>query len=290
MENSPQIANKIRAVQKSEITEHFIYRKLSATVKDAANREVLLRISNDERKHYQLCQDYTRRAEKPNRLKVWGYYLVSRVFGLTFGIKLMERGEGRAQTVYREIAEVMPQALQIAEDEDEHERQLIRMINEERLNYVGSMIRGLNDALVELTGALAGFTLALQNPRLIATVGLITGIAASLSMGATEYLARKSEESGQAPLKSALYTGTAYVFTVLFLIFPYLLLANVYLSLALMLLNAIIIITVFNFYLSVAKELSFWKNFSEMALLSLGVAAVSFGIGFIVRQFLGVEA
>jgi VIT1/CCC1 family predicted Fe2+/Mn2+ transporter len=287
--NHTQVDKIVRAAQKSEITEHIIYQKLSQVTKEGHNRKILLRISGDEKRHYNLWKDYTQRTEKPDWIKVWMYYLVSRVFGLTFGIKLMERGEGKAQETYRDIADSVPQALDIAKEEDEHEEQLVRMLDEERLNYVGSMIRGLNDALVELTGALAGFTLALQSPRLIAMAGLITGIAASLSMGATEYLAIKSDQGSQSPLKSALYTGIAYILTVFFLVFPYLLFTNIYMSLGIMIFDAIVVITVFNFYMSVAKEESFWKRFAEMALLSLGVAAVSFAIGFLVRQLLGVE-
>jgi len=284
-----EVTKRVATAQKSEITEHFTYQKLSEVTKDTHNRDVLLRISRDEMRHYNLWKDYTKRAEKPNWAMVWLYYLVSRIFGLTFGIKLMERGEGKARSTYREISDSMPKALDIAEEEDEHEKQLIEMIDEERLNYVGSMIRGLNDALVELTGALAGFTLALQDSRLIAMAGLITGIAASMSMGGTEYLACKSEETSQTPLKSALYTGMAYIFTVMFLIFPYLLFANIYVSLGIMIFDAIIIIVIFNFYISIAKDVSFGKRFSEMALLSLGIAAISFAIGFVLRQFLGVE-
>jgi VIT1/CCC1 family predicted Fe2+/Mn2+ transporter len=289
MPNTKNTVKRVRAAQKGEITEHLIYRKLSKSVKNARNRDILLQISNDEMRHHDLWKDYTRSAEKPNWIKVWAYYLISRIFGLTFGIKLMERGEGEAQIMYREVSKDVPQALDIAREEDEHEKQLIQMIDEEKLNYVGSMIRGLNDALVELTGALAGFTLALRDPRLIAMAGLITGIAASLSMGATEYLARKSEESSQAPLKSALYTGSTYIVTVLFLVFPYLVFTNIYMSLGIMIFDAIVVILVFNIYISVARSLSFWKRFSEMALLSLGVAAISFAIGFVVRHFLGVE-
>jgi VIT1/CCC1 family predicted Fe2+/Mn2+ transporter len=284
-----ELSKRIAAAQKSEITEHFIYQKLSQTSKDTHNRDVLLRISRDEMRHYNQWRNYSKVTEKPKWILVWFYYLVSRIFGLTFGIKLMERGEGKAQIAYQDISKSIPAALDIAKEEDEHEKQLIEMIDEERLNYVGSIIRGLNDALVELTGALAGFTLALQDSHLIAMVGLITGIAASLSMGGTEYLACKSEETGHSPLKSALYTGAAYVFTVMFLVFPYLLLANVYISLGIMIFDAIIVILIFNFYISVAKDVSFGKRFSEMALLSLGIAAISFAIGFVVRQFLGVE-
>ncbi|NLI59685.1 MAG: rubrerythrin family protein, partial [Clostridium sp.] len=49
------------------------------------------------------------------------------------------------------------------------------------------------------------------------------------------------------------------------------------------------IILVFNFYVATAKDLDFWRRFIEMAAISLGVAAISFGIGVLVRTFLGVD-
>jgi len=280
----------ILVAQRNEITEHFVYQKLAQAVKDRHNAEVLRRISEDELRHYGIWKKHTGQDVKPSKLKIWAYYLVSKVFGITFGIKLMERGEELAQETYEKISKIIPGAATIANEEDEHERELIGLVDEELLRYVGSMVLGLSDALVELTGALAGLTLALQNTRLIAMTGLITGIAASLSMAASEYLSTKSEESGQEPLKAALYTGSAYVFTVLFLIFPYLLFANLYLCLGLTILNAVIVILVFTFYISVARDLSFRERFSEMALLSLGIAAFSFGIGYLIRILLGVEA
>jgi VIT1/CCC1 family predicted Fe2+/Mn2+ transporter len=151
------------------------------------------------------------------------------------------------------------------------------------------MILGLNDALVELSGSLAGFTLALQDSKLVAMVGLITGIAASLSMGSTSYLASKAENTSRSPIKSGLYTGFSYILTVTLLVLPYLLLSNVFIALAVMIINVILIILVFNFYISVAQNLSFKKRFSEMAILSIGIAAVSFGIGFLMRQVFGID-
>jgi len=183
----------------------------------------------------------------------------------------------------------VPDAENIIKDEDEHEKQLIGLIDEERLRYVGSMVLGLNDALVELTGALAGLTLALQNTRLVAMAGLITGVAASLSMATSEYLSTKSEGGAKNPFKASVYTGVAYVLTVLFLIFPYLLLTVFDLCLSFTILNAIVVIFVFTFYISVAKDLSFKKRFLEMALISLGIACLTFAIGFIIRVLLNIE-
>jgi VIT1/CCC1 family predicted Fe2+/Mn2+ transporter len=137
---------------------------------------------------------------KPYKLKMWAYYLISKIFGITFAIKLMENREGESQINYDDISQSIPAAKDIMQDEHDHENELIAMIDEERLRYIGAIVRGLNEALVELTGALAGLTLALQSANLIATVGLITGVAMSLSLAGTEYLATKSEASHQRPV------------------------------------------------------------------------------------------
>ncbi|MBO3804236.1 MAG: VIT1/CCC1 transporter family protein [Candidatus Brockarchaeota archaeon] len=279
----------ILAAQRNEITEHHVYEKLSKASKDPNNAEVLKRISEDERKHYDFWKSYTGEEARPDGKKIWWYSLLSRLFGITFGLKLMEKGEEKAQATYDKISGVLPEAKRIVKDEDVHEAQLLQLIDEERLRYVGSVVLGLSDALVELTGTLAGLTLALQSARLIAMVGLITGVAASLSMATSEYLSTKSEGGTKNPLKASTYTGFAYVLTVFLLILPYLVFENFYLCLASAILNAIAIILVFTFYISVAKDLPFRNRFLEMATVSLGIAALSFGIGFVVRLFLDVE-
>ena len=287
-----ELKKKILTFQKNEITEHFIYRKLAQSVKDEQNKKVLRDISDEEFRHYQILKTYTDQDVNPSRLMLWKYYLIARILGITFGIKLMEKGEESAQVSYDAISHQVPEAKNIERDENEHENELIGMINEERLTYVGSIVLGLNDALVELTGALAGFTFAFQNTRLIALAGLITGIAASLSMGASEYLSTKSEageEGLKNPVKASVYTSIAYILTVIFLILPFFLLPNVYLALGATLVNALIVIVLFTFYISVAKDLPFRKRFLEMATLSLCVAALTFAIGFLIRTFLGVD-
>jgi VIT1/CCC1 family predicted Fe2+/Mn2+ transporter len=142
---------------------------------------------------------------------------------------------------------------------------------------------------VELTGVLAGLTLALQNTKLIALTGSITGIAAALSMGASEYLSTKSEQTIKNPLKASVYTGGTYLITVVLLVLPYLVLKNYYVCLGLTLAGAVLIIAVFNYYIAVAKDEPFRKRFLEMTGLSLCVAAFSFLIGFLIRTSLGID-
>ena len=276
------------AQQKNEITEYHIYVKLTKSVKSEDNKKILIKISDDELLHYNFLKRHTCADVEPDKLKIWWYLLITRVLGLTFGIKLMENGEENAQAVYRQFAKAVPGLVKIALDEDEHEKALIGMIDEERLKYVGSIVLGLNDALVEFTGALAGFTFALQESKLIAVVGMITGIAASLSMAASEYLSTKTESEGRSPAKAALYTGFAYIITVLILILPFLLFKNVFISLGTAVISALLIIMSFTFYISVVRETSFRERFLEMAAISLGIASLSFLIGFFVREFIGI--
>jgi VIT1/CCC1 family predicted Fe2+/Mn2+ transporter len=285
----PEIEARLLAAQKNEITEYFIYEKLAQSAKDTHNRDILRRISRDELKHHNIWKGHTGKKVQPHRWKIRLFYFIAKVFGITFGLKLMERGEGEAQINYGGIAKYIRVAEEISRDEHEHENKLLSLINEERLQYIGAIIRGLNEGLVELTGAMAGLTFAFQNSSLIATTGLIIGLAMSLSLGSTEYLATKSEESGQHPLKAAAYTGFANAVTVLLLIIPFLVFDNIYTALGLMLLIAIIIIFVFSFYISVTKETSLKSRFVEMASISLGIAAVTFTIGFLARTYFHIE-
>jgi vacuolar iron transporter family protein len=286
---SAEIKRQLLIHQRNEITEHHIYHRLARLQKSLENRRILERIADDEKRHYEQWKGYTGEDAPVDWTKVRIFYWITRVFGLTFGTKLMERGEVGAQQSYADLPDEIEQVEAIAREENEHENALLNMLDEERLRYVGSVVLGLNDALVELTGTLAGLTLALQDTGLIALTGSITGIAAALSMAASEYLSTKTEAASQKPLKAAFYTGSTYVITVVFLIMPYLLLGNYFVSLACTLLAVILIIALFNFYISVAMDQPFKKRFAEMAVISLGVAGLSFLLGLALRVFLNVE-
>jgi len=279
--------NTLIQFQRNEITEYKVYRYLASKIRNS-NKEVLKKIAKEELRHYNFFKKYTRRDVKPYSNRVNKYILIANTFGLKFGLKFMEKGEQSAQSNYSKLLKQVPKIKKIIKDEDEHEKKLLDVINEEKLKYIGSIVLGLNDALVELTGALAGFTLALQKTSLIAVAGLITGIAASLSMAGSEYLSTKAENRAK-PLKSSLYTGFAYLTTVLILILPFFIFINPFISLALTILFAITIIFLFTYYVSVVNDLSLRKKFFEMAGISLSVAAISFIIGLLIRTFLNIE-
>jgi len=282
-----RIKKEVLAQQRSEITEYHTYSKL-ASKHTGKNKKILQQIADTERKHYDLCKKVTGQDVAPRRFHVFFYLFLARLFGMGFAIKLMERGERTSQAFYDRVKDDFPAAQTIMNDEQVHEKQLINLIDEDSLKYTGSIVLGLNDALVELTGALAGFTFALPNAALIGAAGLVTGIAASMSMAASEYLSTKEEQDDKHPGKAATYTGIAYFFTVILLVLPFLLLSAPFISLAITLGTAVIIIAVFNFYSSVINDVAFIPRFLEMCAISLGVATVSFFVGFGVKMFLGV--
>ena len=275
--------------QRNEYTESIVYDRLASIEKNTSNSKVLRLISAEEKAHYYTLKKYTNTEVKPNRWRIAKYYWLARILGITFAIKLMESGENSAHQDYARYTEC-EDLQRLSCEEEIHEEKLIGLINEERLEYMGSVVLGLNDALVEFTGALAGFTLALSDHKLIALTGSITGIAAALSMASSEYLSTKSEgDKSKHPAKAAIYTGIAYIITVVALVAPFILISNVLIALGVMLAMALIIIALFNYYYSVARGESFRKRFMEMAVLSFSVAGISFLIGYALKTFTGID-
>ena len=280
----------IRQMQQNELTESIIYEKIASFAKGDENRQTLLRLSREEKAHYEIWKKYTGVELKPEKGKILYYTLLARVLGFTFAVKLMEKGEAHAQEEYELLVHEIPESSAIRHQEEEHEAALLEMLDEERLQYVGSMVLGLNDALVELTGSLAGFAFALQNTRLIALSGLIVGISATFSMASSEFLAARSEGRTDA-LKSCSYTGIAYLLTVIALITPYLVFpTHQFLPALLCMLGVVILIIAgFTYYTSVAQDQPFKSRFLEMAVISVSVAVLSFVVGILAKKFLGVD-
>jgi len=272
------------------VTEYHIYQRLAAIVRDEKNAGVLGEMASEELAHSRIWQGYTGEEKGPDHLRTWWYVILARLLGITFAIKMMEKGEGSTIATYRAVSSLVPGIEEVIRDEEQHEKAIVAMLSEERLRYVGSVVLGLNDALVEFTGSLAGFTFALQDSRVIAAVGSIMGVAAALSMAASEYISQKSDRSVPDPKKAALYTGIAYIFTVLVLVLPFVLVENPFLAFLMTLACAILVILGFSGYTSVTLDLPFGRRFAEMTALSLGIAGFSFLVGVLIRVFFNVEA
>ena len=281
-------------LQRMEATEAEVYRRLARMQKDSVNRSILEGISLEEERHEAVIENMTGEKVRADMGKVRRQIMLARLFGFTFSVKMMEATEKDVAAEYRELG-----LDDIAEEEEAHEENMIGMLDEERLRYSGSVVLGMSDALVELTGALAGLTFALQSLNLVALAGLVTGIAAAFSMGASEYLSSRAEKKSESAVRAAFFTWISYLITVLLLVSPYLLLTAESPDFhglephvqALLYTFAIglLIVAVFNFYVSVVEEVSFSSRFMEMAGILGVVSLISYGIGILLRGMLGVE-
>ncbi len=288
---SPRAVAAVAAYQESVATEADAYRRMAAHVKDPGNRATLERIADEKAADADAWARYTGRPAVPRVARARRYALIARILGFTFAVKLMDKHKHAARSDARALAAQVPAIARAEADEERRGRELMGMLDEKLLSYVGAMVLGMNDAVVEITGTLAGLTLAMQNTRLIALSGLITGIAATLSMAASEYLAAKSDGRPDAK-RACAYTGSAYALTVVLLLLPYLLTPDklYLLAMAIMLAVVVLILAAFNFYTAVAQDLPFKKRFAQMCAISLGVAALSFFLGLFCKIVLGVEA
>jgi VIT1/CCC1 family predicted Fe2+/Mn2+ transporter len=153
-------------------------------------------------------------------------------------------------------------------------------------DYYGSIVLGISDALIEITGVLAGLTFALKDLKLVALSGLVTGIAASLSMGASEFLSKRAESRNSLPIKEAFYTSMSYLFVVTILISPYLLIEQErfglephIFALSLTLCMGVFVVAGFNKWISVKQNQPFFSRFLEMLGILAIVTGVSYAIG-----------
>ena len=287
--------NRLLSLQKMESTEAEVYRRLAKMQSDPVNRTILEGIALEEERHESVISKITGKEVAPNKFQVMKHVILARIFGFTFSIMMMEETERDISSEYRSLGLV-----EIADEEEEHEQKMISMLEEERLRYSGSIVLGMSDALIELTGALAGLTFALKDMDLVALAGLVTGIAAAFSMGASEYLSSRAEKRSGSAVKAAFFTWISYLITVILLVSPFLILNSkdgsligleIYeAALVFTFTIGLIIVAVFNFYTSVVERVSFKSRFFEMAGILGVVSLISYGIGIALGIALGVNA
>jgi len=280
---------KIEAYQRNEITEHILYGILAKRYR-GGNSEILKKISGDELRHYNFFKKITGKEMRPDRLKIFFYRFASRIFGITFTLKMMSNGEDRAEHSYEEVENSVPGIKKIVSEEAKHEEALISQIEEGIIRHMGSMVLAINNSIQEITGIVVGLTFALSNAMLVGKTALISGLAATLAMVASEYLSQKAdaaETEGGEPLKAAAYTGIVYIVVVAAIVSPYFIFEHHFTALAVALGAVVVIVTVFTFFMSVVKNLTYRKALFEVASITAGVIALSLGLGMLIKLIFG---
>lgn len=272
-----------RRMCRSEYVAHRVYLYVGRHLARGGLRGALLRASGDERRHYEFWRSIAGECGGPSALlEVLAFLALSVLFGVTVLIKTLERMEGDTSRAYEELSRVMPERSEelrsMAEDERVHEAEFAGSIDEARVRYLGSIVLGISDALIELTGVYAGALGALESARTAGIVGLLAGASASISMAVASY-AQAKHEVGRRPGTAALYTGVSYLLVVLALAAPYFLTEALTLAFALMVASAILIVAYVSVYSSVLLERSYPRELVSNAALLLGVSALLYALG-----------
>ena len=104
-----------------EATDSRIYAALAKQTTSRHNRELLLTMASDEKRHCDTWGTYLEGPPKVHRFRVWLYTTLARIFGLVFVINLLESNEDSAVRIYSRMGEELPVALEMVEDESRHE-------------------------------------------------------------------------------------------------------------------------------------------------------------------------
>ncbi len=271
-----------------------VYSTLAFVETDAGFKRILNDLAKHELDHYHFWLRFSRRKEfSVSSLYLFWFKLVRKVLGLTFTARYLERNEEELIAHYKTFLSkttelsLRKEVQRVIKHEEENERELIGQIKEEKVAFISSIILGLNDGLIELTGALVGFAFALRENVMVALTGSITGLAASLSMASSAYMQAKYEP-GKDARKAAIYTGITYIIVVGLLLIPFIFSSTVYIALGFLLGIIFLIISSVSYYTAILFDRSFKRQFGQMTLFSLGVALITFLIGLLLRYFVGV--
>jgi len=222
-------AERFKRYALDELLDHELYARLAARERNERNRKLLEELARDELRHHLFWSKLAGpvRLGLGDRLRLRLLLSLSRLAGKTFTIKLLERGEAATVGEYRRAAaelggELAAELARVIEDEERHESELAGSLDELAVRQLGSIALGVSDAIIELTGVLAGFAGYTGSPLQVAAAGLIVGVSAALSMAAAAYSQAKHER-GKNPRTTATFTGLFYMLTVLALVAPLLL-------------------------------------------------------------------
>jgi Uncharacterized membrane protein len=279
---------------RDEYIDYKVYSYLAKLERNKERKAILEKFAKLEYEHFLFWKSMIKKRERGSldKLKISLIILFKYIFGLIFTIKLMERNEKRVIEEYKRIlnqfdGEAKIKLESIIKDEIEHENFWINQIKDNTTKYLGFIVLGMADAIIEITGVHAGFLGVTTSTIIAGIAGLVVGVSASIAMASAAYLQSKQSESLN-PKISAIYTGVFYILTAVVLAIPYFLTHNMFFAFFSSLAVAITLIGFFNFYSSIIFERNFYKEFLTSSVLILVTATISFIFGELLGNLFGI--
>ncbi|MFY9270115.1 MAG: VIT1/CCC1 transporter family protein, partial [Candidatus Manganitrophaceae bacterium] len=196
----------------------------------------------------------------------------------------------------------------ILEDEFQHEDAIVSRLKERIINpdRIRNIFLGLNDGMVEILGAVSGFFASFGENALVLVAGLTTAVAGSLSMAAGGYVSASSEnevrqtqeekarflgekdnrnERPEPAFRSAVIVGTSYFIGAAFPLLPVLFGAHTALW---SIVSAGTMIILVSMTLSFLSGMDLRRRVLTNVIIIAVASGVSYGIGLLVRNLLGI--
>jgi VIT1/CCC1 family predicted Fe2+/Mn2+ transporter len=283
--SSSKLVEVAREAALDEFREYVVYGMLARMERVAGRRRVLEALAAQELEHFRFWRRFAAVEPPAWRVRLYAFFMafLRLLFGVTFVAKLLERGEKEAIARYRSVepllsGEDLEGLRRIIRDEEEHERSLIAQIDETVVKYMGALVLGLADAIIEITGAHAGALGTTNSTTVAGVIGLIVGVGAAISMASASYLQTK-HEVGRSPAVAAFVTGVGYIFAVALMSLPYFLTHDIYLAFAASIAVGVLLTFVLTFQAAVYAERDFKFEFLQTVGLLLGTAFLTYMIG-----------
>jgi VIT1/CCC1 family predicted Fe2+/Mn2+ transporter len=300
----------------NELNDSRLYKSISKRImsslriseRDQKVAEKLMELSSIETTHAKFWEEVIRkrggapppfRQRNPIYFKYLGF--LQKLFGISFLIRYLERGEVDAIADYSEYLNTGPgdeweknQLKNILNDEKNHEQTFIKMTEELKgsADKVKDAIYGMSDGLIEVLAGLAALTSVLVSNTYVAVGGIVFGISGLISMTIGSYLSEKakeqiSENRKYSGRKAAINTATYYGIGAAVPIIPFLFLTK-YVALG----TSFVLVIAVDFIATSVISIQSDGNLKRDTARSIGLVVAGFTatfiIGMIARHFVGV--
>ena len=280
---SPEVIRQIKRAQVNEVTEYHIYKHLARKIKSQGNKAVLNKIADEELEHYRFWMNFNDEVE-PRWWEVRLYITFTHIFGMVFSLKLMERSEAAAQKKYLQLVSFIPEAAKIAQDETNHERDLLNLLSDIRLKSFGTWLITINLVLFVSAGIIAAlYHLKNQDtsPGLIlsGTAGLI-----SLADFFNTFFLKNAGKLKMEQFARSLKRLISGIFTGVLISIPLLFIETRNLAFLISAAAAVSISLLLNFYQSIISDqpvcTKLWRVLLSFLIIFLSVAVLAFISGY----------
>ncbi len=298
-----------------EFVDYEVFRRLAASENNRELKVLLGRLARMEKAHMRIWAKMAGGSEPllgfyswVAMFKVYAFLGARRLLGVAFVIMLLGRGEMEALERYNMATERTGLSARdrrlldtIITDEKYNEEDLREKIKEYKgqLNYIRSIVFGLNDGLVEILAAVSGIAVVATSGTVVVVAGIIIGVSGTLSMAGGSYLSSKSHnlvediaagsgENGTTPIHEAAYTGVYYFLGSLVSVLPFMAGLVGFAGIIASVLLVSLVLTTVSTIVAVVSGTSIRKRVLEMLGISLGAVAVTILLGSIARVYFGV--